>query len=920
MIPARPLRMKTVCALVAVALSASALAQTPPAPTPPAPAPNPTPAPGNQPQLPVAAPPLAGAPATPAPTPPGQPRPFKDVLKDAKEIAGLFKVHRKDEKVWIEIAPDQFDKPFFFSMNIPRSVGERGLYGGQMVGPWNAASSGAHIAVWKRIGNQVQLIAKNNRFFAAEGSPNAQFVAESFSDSLLASAPTVSAPHPETKAVAIEANALLFADLPGYSTALERAYRMPFTLDSRNSSFSQVTANEHITSLQVNAHFAVPRIAAPPLTPPPVPNPAPPSTTPDPRSFFVGFQYNFMKLPPQPMRARPADERVGHFVTSRVDYSDDVNAKQKSHIVTRWRLEKKDPSAAVSEPKEPIVYWIDKNVPQKYRKSVTEGVLEWNKAFEKAGFKGAIVVKQQSDNDEFDTMDARHASVRWFVGADAGFAIGPSHIDPRTGEILDADIGMSDVFARGARRLVAEDLTRPVGEHAHSHGHELGTQDLARRGFLACNYMSQAAQEMHFAFDMLEARGLEMSSPEADKLAQSYVKDVIMHEVGHTLGFRHNFRASTIYSPKQLQDIEFTKVNGITGSVMDYTPFNIALKGEKQGEYGMSTVGPYDYWAVEYAYKEIDATGEKEELARIAARSTEPYLAYASDEDAGFGNVVIGIDPDVNRFDLGADPIEFYRKRMMLSRELWERLQTMTLKPGESYERLTRSFQSGFSQLARVAPLAAKYVGGVAHHRDRAGSERALYAPTPVARQKEALAMITNDLFRAESFRFKPEFVSRIGIDHFERPRNPDISIANSVLNLQKSVLDQLMSDPVAARLLDSQEKVADRSKLLKLSDLYDTLQGAIWAELKTGREITSMRRNLQREHLRRVSNALVRPAPATPADARSLARENAIELQGQIRAALAKGGKSKESRAHLRESLDTLTEALKAPMQRVAL
>ena len=901
---------KTLTAAFALAFATSSIAQAPPTP--------PAPAPGAQPVQTTAPIPLAGAPAPTTPAVPGQPKPFKDVLKDSQELAGLFKMHRKDEKTWIELTPEQLDRPFFFSMNIPRSVGERGLYGGQMVGPYNSVSVGAHIAVFHKIGNQVQLIAKNTQFFAAEGTPQARFVEQSFSDSLIASAPTVSLAHPETKAILIDADALLFADLPGYSTSLERAFRMPFALDTKNTSIARVTNTDSMTSVQVTAHFAVPKIAPPPLTPPPTPTPPPPVTTPDPRSLFVGFQYNFSTLPEQPMHARPADPRVGHFTISRIDFTDDITAKPRAYFVDRWRLEKKDPSAALSEPKEPIVYWLDKNVPEKYRKSVTDGILEWNKAFEKAGFRDAIVVKQQSEQDDFDTMDSRHASVRWFTGADAGFAIGPSHVDPRTGEIIDADIGMSDVFARGARRQVTEDFTRPVGgEIAQSI--QLGDPMLAERGFLTCNYMQQGAHEMHFAFDVLEARGLDMAGPEAEAVAQGYVKAVIMHEVGHTLGFRHNFRASTIYGAKQVSDPEFTKKNGITGSVMDYTPFNLAAKGEVQAEYSMSTLGPYDYWAIEYAYKPIEPAEEKAELARIASRSTEPMLAYATDEDAGFGNVAIGIDPEANRFDLGSDPLEYYRKRMKLSRELWERLQTMKLATGESYERLTRSFAAGFNQLAQVAPLAAKFVGGVRHVRDFAGSERALYEPTPVARQREALSVITSDLFQVDSFRFKPEFVSRLGIDHFARPRNPDVSVANAVLKVQTAVLDQLLSDQVSTRLLDSQEKVADRAKLLRLSDLYDTLDGAIWAELRSGKEITSMRRNLQREHLRRVAGMLVRPSPTAPADARSLAREGAIELQARIRTALAKGGQSRESRAHLRESYDTLSEALKAPLQRAS-
>ena len=866
-------------------------------------------------QAPTTAPPAGSVPAgtvpaaTPVPVVPGAPRPFKDIIKGAKETAGFFTVYEKDEKVWIAIKPDQFDKPFFFTFNIPQSIGERGLYGSQM--------GGAALVVFKKIGPQVQLIATNTEFFAKPGSPQAQFVSEAFSDSLMASAAAASAPDIDSKAVLVEINSLLLADIPGYSTRLEAAFRMPFALDVRNSSVTRVNNSEQLTGLQVKAHFAVPKLSAPPLTPSPVPLPAPPRTTPDPRSLFVSFYYSFSQLPETEMSPRLADDRLGHFVTSRSDYSEDLTPRDKIHFVNRWRLEKKDPSAAVSEPKEPITYWLDKNIPLKYRKSVAEGVLEWNKAYEKIGFKNAVVVKQQTEKDNFDTMDARHASIRWFVGADVGFAIGPSHKDPRTGEILDADIGMSDVFARGARRQVAEDLTRPTAFNAYTIGNPL----TAHKDYPACNYADESAHEMHFAMDLLEARGMEMDSAEAEEVAQAYVKDTIMHEVGHTLGLRHNFRASTIYSMKQIQDADFTRKNGVTGSVMDYTPFNLAANGEKQAEYVMSTLGPYDYWAIEYAYKPIIAANEKDELARIAARSTEPLLAFATDEEAisQFG----GTDPDVNQFDLGTDPLAYYKKRMQLSRELWDRLQNLKLKDGESYDRLTRSFNAGFTQLARVAPLAAKYVGGVRLLRDHAGTNRPVFEPTAAPRQREALNLITDGLFKVDSFKFKPEFVSRIGIDFLGRRLDfssatpaTDPGIATRVLNVQKAVLDVLMSDGVAQRLLESQDKVADPSKLLKLSDVYDGLQNAIWKELGTGGDISSLRRNLQREHAKRISTALLRPSGNSPADARSLQRDNAVQLQNKIRSAMTKP-MSKEAKAHLAESLNTLSEALKAPLQR---
>jgi len=835
-------------------------------------------------------PPTAASPASP-----GALRPMKDILKDAKSTPGFFTLHQKEDKIWLEILPSQLGKPFFMSYNIPRSIGERGLYGSQM--------GGSKLVEFQKVGNQVQLIAKNTQFFAKEGTPQAQFVSESFSDSLLSSAAMASAPNPETKSILIEANTLLFTDIPGYQTRLEGAFRMPFSLDTRNTSFSASKNTVNLTGLEVKAHFFVPKLSAPPLMTSPVPTPPPPSATPDPRSLFASFYYSFMPLP-EPMATRLADERVGYFTVARTDLTSDAKVKSKTHYLKRWRLEKKDPLAEVSEPKEPIVYWLDKNIPTQYRATVAAGVLEWNKAFEKAGFKNALVVKQQQDTDDFNNMDARHASIRWFTGADVGFAIGPSQADPRTGEILDADIGMSDGFTRSARRLVVEDLGRPRG-----HDGEM------------CEEAATSAQEMNYALDLLEARGLELDGPEADALAKAYLKRTIMHEVGHTIGLRHNFRASTMNDLKKIHDIEYTKLNGITASVMDYSPFNIAPQGEKQGEYVMSTLGVYDYWAVEFGYKQFAAGQEAEGLSKILAKASQPELQFDTDEDAGFGPLV-GIDPHVNRFDMGSDPLAYYKLRMKLSRELWDRLQNMNLATGESYERLTRSFRSGFAQVANAAPLAAKYIGGVHTRRDRAGSFKPLFEPVVAAKQREALNLITKDFLGVESFKFKPEFIARLATDRLERLEtqgNLQTSVASLVAGVQKGILDHVYSPPVATQLAEVGMKVNDPKETLGLADVYDALQDAIWSEVKTGQETSLIRRNLQREQLRRVTDVLVKPAGPWPADARSVLRENARQLVGQLEKALAKPGLSKTTRAHYADALDSLNATLKASMQRAA-
>ncbi|HEX7403016.1 MAG TPA: zinc-dependent metalloprotease, partial [Usitatibacter sp.] len=490
--------------------------------------------------------------------------------------------------------------------------------------------------------------------------------------------------------------------------------------------------------------------------------------------------------------------------------------------------------------------------------------------------------------------------------SDGALAIGPSRVDPRTGEILDADIGVSQGWTRLPRRFVGEQFPRPMPTGVSGHDDAL------------CMYGNEALQEAAFAYGLLEARGdLDPNGPEAEAIVKATLKDVITHEVGHTLGLRHNFRASTIYTEQQLADPEFTRKNGLGGSVMDYNAFNIALDKEQQGEYVMSTLGPYDYWAIEYAYKPLAAGHDKADLAQIAARNTEPYLAFATDEETS----PEGMDPQVNQRDLGSDPLAFAKRRMQLSRELWDRWQAKKLRPDESREVLYRNVVSGFAQYAIAAQVATKYVGGVVYLRDYAGSARASFTPIEPVRQREALKVVTDGLFKVDSFRFKPEFLTRIAADPFDTgaAERADFTLASRVLAVQTQILDRLMSDTVASRLLDSSVKTGDEKHALTLSDLYDSLQASIWSDLKGAGDIPLMRRNLQREHVKRIAAVLTKASASAPADARALQRENARALIAQLKVAQGRPGLSKEARAHVADSLNTLEEAMRAPMQRMS-
>ena len=332
----------------------------------------------------------------------------------------------------------------------------------------------------------------------------------------------------------------------------------------------------------------------------------------------------------------------------------------------------------------------------------------------------------------------------------------------------------------------------------------------------------------------------------------------------------------------------------------------------------MSTLGPYDYWAIEYAYKPLTPGQEKAELNQIASRSTDPALIYADDMEAGVGGPYDGMDPLANRFDLGADPLANFQHRLKLAQELWSRLAERGAKPGDEPIRARRILASSFNQLARGVDPVAKYVGGVNASRELPGSGKPAFTPVDPVKQRQALKLLAGGLFSADSFKFAPELLRDMAVDYNEWERGGLANVGAAVTRLQITTLDRLMGVPTASRLLELPGYLSEKERkgAISLNEVYATLQGAVWSELKSGGEVDRQRRALQREHLKRVAALLTKPS-ALPADALSLVRWHANQLVGDLRAAQAKGG-SVETRAHVAESLSLLTEALRATMSRV--
>jgi Met-zincin/Domain of unknown function (DUF5117) len=901
----------------------------------------------------VPAVPGAASPATtpPAPAVPPSPfRPFADVVKDATESKGLITLWKKDDRVWAELKPEQFNQPFLFAAQRSTGIGTRGLFAHWMLGNY--------IVEFRRVGANgagVQMIARNFAHQATNNPALQRAVESSFSDSLIATTGVASQPHPTRKSVLIDLNSLSLSDLPQMTATTEALFRIGYGFDSRNSFMGDVHASKEQAVVEVKAHYYVPRVPMPnpggPISP--FGAPTPPSTLEDPRSFFVTFNYSFAALPAKTMAPRLADDRIGHFVERVYEFGDEADYKERRYFVNRWRLEKKDPSAALSEPVKPITYWLDRNIPERYRESVKAGVLEWNKAFESIGFKDAVKVEMEPDKGGPVLAGTGHSSIRWFLNTDPGaLAIGPSIVDPRSGEILDADIAISNNWVRLLREVVVErspnpsvaneqgsadsqwgnlsssratpslsflEQAKPDPMHALSHA-------LGKAGRHVCEYGSHASMDMIFAAQLLQMRGvIEPGSAEVEKLVQAVLKDVVMHEVGHTLGLRHNYRASTITPANKLADIAWTKANGISGSVMDYNGFNIPVGKEKYSTFVMETLGPYDYWAIEYAYRPMNPATEANELAAIASRSSEPQLAYGTDDEAR-----IGYDPEVNPRDLGDDPLAYAARRFQQARELWQRTAERQLKPGESYGVLRRASDVAFAQFDQAADLSSKWVGGVRYLRDHSGSARAPYQPVAIAKQREALQMLAKQVLAPDALKFDPGFVSRLVEDGLDRGSAPPMlpGVYRDVAAIQQRVLNRLMGDNVAQRLLEAETKVSDRSQLLSLSEVYRTLQDNIWSELSSGADIGLQRRTLQREHLRRLTSLVLRPGGLGPVDTRAMARMQAQDLLVKLKRAnasgaytvsggIAKGGRSAEAKAHLAESLALIEDSLKAPLVR---
>ena len=657
----------------------------------------------------------------------------------------------------------------------------------------------------------------------------------------------------------------------------------------------------------------------------------------------VNVHYSISRLPDTGYQRRMADDRVGYFLTVVKDYSKILGDDRFVRYINRWDLRKAEPKADVSPPKTPIIFWVEKTVPYKYRQAVREGILEWNKAFEQAGFSDAIEVRQQPDDATWDPEDINYNTFRW-ITASAGFAMGPSRVNPITGQILDADIIFDADFLQywkfNYEVVTAESVAAATGGplDLESYREELKRLPprLRHNHAFGCSCSRGMAQQLAIASVLVESEDgpdtKEKRDEEIEKLILQGLKGVVMHEVGHTLGLRHNFKASTYLTLEEVNDPAKTDATGLAASVMDYLPVNLAPKGEEQGAYFSAVVGPYDYWAVEYGYKPLSGN-EEEELKKIASRGAEPALHYGTDEDTR------GIDPDplTNRFDLGKDPIAYARQRVALIDEAWPDVVDRVTGEGDGYQRARRAFNILLSDHGKAMHFAARFIGGVYVHRDHRGDPdaRPPYVVVDRKKQREAMMVLEERVFGQESYQFPPELYNYLGHSNWlhwgtDVSTRVDYPVHETILAWQDRVLAQLMSSVTLARLVDSELKVPADEEAFTAAELIERLTGVVFSELDgkeldgkgdgeyTNRKpaINSLRRALQRRYLRRLSDLAMGNTPS-PEDCRSVAYVELEALETRVDKVLA--GKTRldtYSRAHLVQTAALIRKVLEARLE----
>ncbi|MDC9527017.1 zinc-dependent metalloprotease [Pseudoalteromonas sp. Angola-30] len=749
-----------------------------------------------------------------------KPQTLSEMVEGQTEFSGIFNLYQdpKTGEHLMVITESQLNTPFVYFAHTVDGVTDAGHYRG--------AYRETKLIEFRKYFDRIDIVSKTPRYKFDQNSAIAKASNANISEAVLAS---IKIEKEEQGKIAFKVNKLFLSEAlhkvsPTPNPADKKAKKR-FKVGKLNSKKSRIVKQRpYPNNLDVVVDYVFSNAS---------PTVRGTNAVSDPRNVSVKVQHSFVALPKNDYKPRKDDARIGYF-TNQFDLMTSTDWAPYEDVIKRWDLQKKNPSAELSEPVKPITWWIENTTPVEWRDTIRDAVLTWNSAFEKAGFKNALEVKVQPDDATWDAGDINYNVLRWTSSPKPPFGgYGPALANPLTGEILGSDIMLEFVFMKN--RWIYDTL---YTQGTMSHGESLHTS-----GDLNCSLGHEIQQ------NLLLAKGLATgASIDDNEMIRQGLTQLILHEVGHTLGLNHNMKSSILWDEKEVHDK--TKTQGIvTGSVMDYAPANIAPIGVQQGDIFQTKPGPYDDWAINYGYSTAleDEAAERARLNTILARSSEHALAFGNDAD-DMRAPGRHIDPRVMIGDLSSNPAAYGADRMALINTLFTELKDKATVKGESYQQLVTSANSLFGQYRSQAGIVSRQIGGVYVERAVVGDQHTdkPFTPVPLERQTQAMNILAKYVFAPDVLTSMQPLYNylqqqRRGFSHYGK--NEDPKAHKMILGMQKTVLAQLLHPAVMLRISDT----ALYGNEYSLTQFMDDLTASIFVDSK---ESTSVSRNLQIEYV----------------------------------------------------------------------
>ena len=750
---------------------------------------------------------------------------IEELTKDHKKIEGLFTFYQNSEtgSLQLIITEDQLNKNYIHFAQVANGNLDARLFRGQF--------DASKIFKISKYFNKIEFTLINTNFYFDKNNAISKSEQANVSDAIVASI-KIEAHDEIANQYLIKADDLFLKETfvqikPPKSPDAKPGTFSLGKLDDSKTKIQRIKNYPENSVLEVEYVYSSPSVKQSSLS----------NGVIDGRNVSVQMYHSLIQLPENDYKIRLDDPRVGYFLTQ-VDDKTSMSVTPYRDLIHRWDLKKKDPSAAVSEPVEPIVWWMENTTPEEIRPIIKKAGEQWNIAFEAAGFKNAVVIKQQPDDADWDAGDIRYNVLRWTSSPNPPWGgYGPSFVNPLTGQILGADIMLE--FASLGSMFRNESLFETAG--LESFHNEIRDEVESSAHSIQCT-ASLSAQLNQF-FGSIAHASFEEGSLEKSKMINEFLHFLILHEMGHTLGLNHNMKSSQLHSVKDIHNSSITSKVGLTGSVMDYPAINYNENRKQQGQYWTTRPGPYDIWAIQFGYQDMNDS----ERNTLLSKSTEPELFFGNDAD-DMRSPGKAIDPRVNVSDLTNDPIQYSIDRIKLTNTVGENLLSkyQKSKEGASYELLLNSYYAITREESISGQTISRFIGGVYVDRSAVGQNGATKPYTPVSSkdQKRAMNALKDYMFAPNAFNTPNELYNYIarqrrGFNFFKQ--NEDPKIHGRIINMQSAILKHLLHKNTLQRILDSELYGNEYS----LSEMMTALNDAIFKE-DIGGDVNTFRQNLQ--------------------------------------------------------------------------